>query len=95
MGAKIPKEHKESLLLLDTWVPRCTSARASSLALPGPHLSCQELVSCAFGCLECLNCYIACLPFFPSCFLLVCCVPTPFPSQAVLTAGRSPPAGTL
>lgn len=75
LSAEIPKE--EILLLLDTWVPRSTSARASSLALPGSQLS---------GCELCIqNCWIATsapLSCLVSASLLG---PIPFPSLALST----------
>ena len=77
---KSPKSSKESLLLLDTQVPRFTSARASLLALSSSRLSCCELVSCAFDCLVHSGAAgLPCLPFFPACFLPVSLVPSPSP----------------
>lgn len=77
---KSPKTSKESLLLLDTQVPRSTSARASSSALPSSRLSGCKLVSCTFDCLAHSGTSgLPCLPFFLACFLPVCLVSSASP----------------
>lgn len=83
LSAEIPKMLQGELAALDTRVPRSTSVRASSLALPGSWLSGYEL------CIQ--NCWIA------TSAILSCLVsaslpdPIPFPSLAVSTlAGREP-----
>lgn len=74
---KSPKCSKEILLLLDTQVPRSTSARVSSVALPGSQLS---------GCELCIqNCWIATSALLPCLVSASLLGPIPIPSLAVST----------